>query len=414
MVLTIMGLFGSLFYMKDIPRLYSDIVRRHVARDRQMVFVSGPRQVGKTTLCEGFSDLYLNWDSSVHRATILGGEEKIAAFAGLDIARAEPPILVLDEIHHYDGWKRLLKGFFDIYGKRVKILVTGSARLDVFKRGGDSLMGRYFPYHMHPLSIGELLRPVQPESETCKPQDPGADAWDSLLAFGGFPEPFLRGESAFLARWNRLRFEQLVREDIRKDTEIRALDQLESFARILAGRSGEQLVWTSLGQEVMVGEITAREWTATLESFFFGFRVTPWSRDVAAAIRKTPKWYLRDWSRIADPGKRHETLLACHLFKACQLWTDLGFGEYTLHYVRDKGGKHEVDFLVAKDDQPWMLVECKSGKTSLSKSLLTIQDALKAPHAFQVSFALPFEDVDCFALGRPAIVSARTLLSQLP
>ena len=400
--------------MNAIPRLYTDIVRRHIARDRQMLFLSGPRQVGKTTICEKMSSLYLNWDNASHRAVILGGEEKIAAFAALDRARAEPPILVLDELHHFDGWKRLLKGFFDVYEKRVRIVVTGSARLDVYKKGGDSLMGRYFPYRMHPLSVGELLRPVQPETEIAPPSDPGSEAWDALLRFGGFPEPFAKGDDAFLTRWHRLRFEQLVREDIRKDTAIRGLDQIESLARILAARSGEQLVWSSLGAEVQVGEITAREWTSVLESFFFGFRVKPWARDIAGAIRKTPKWYLRDWSRIRDPGRRNETMLACHLLKAAQLWTDLGLGEFDLFYVRDKRGRTEVDFLVAKDGDPWLLVECKSGDTAVSASLRAVQRATHAPHALQAVFSLPFEPIDCFALDGPFVVPARTLLSQLP
>ncbi len=280
--------------------------------------------------------------------------------------------------------------------------------------GFDSLMGRYFPYRMHPLSVGELLRPVQPEREFAPPADPGAESWDTLLNLGGFPEPFSKGDAAFLARWHRLRFEQLVREDIRKDTSIRELDQMESLARILATRSGEQLVWSSLGAEVQVNEITARNWTSVLESFFFGFRVKPWARDIAGALRKTPKWYLRDWSRIRDPGKRHETMLACHLLKAVQLWTDLGLGEFNLFYVRDKRGKTEVDFLVSKDGEPWLLAECKSGDAKISPSLRAVQSATRAPYAFQVVFSLPYEDIDCFALEGPFAVPARTLLSQLP
>ena len=267
---------------------------------------------------------------------------------------------------------------------------------------------------MHPLSVGELLRPVQPQGEVAPPSDPDAESWDALLRFGGFPEPFSKGDAAFLSRWHRLRFEQLVREDIRKDTDIRRLDQIEALARILAGRSGEQLVWASLGAEVQANEITARDWTAVLESFFFGFRVKPWARDIAGAIRKTPKWYLRDWSRVKDPGKRRETMLACHLLKAVQLWTDLGLGEYDLFYVRDKGGRTEVDFLVAKDGDPWALFECKSGDAALSGSLRAVQSATRAPHALQVVFDLPYEPVDCFALDGPFSVPARTLLSQLP
>lgn len=235
-----------------------------------------------------------------------------------------------------------------------------------------------------------------------------------MLRFGGFPEPFARGEAAFHTRWYRLRFEQLVREDMRKGTAIRNLDQMESLARILSTRSGEQLVWSSLGAEVQVSELTARDWTAVLESFFFGFRVKPWARDIAGAIRKTPKWYLRDWSRIRDPGKRHETMLACHLLKAVQLWTDMGLGEFDLFYVRDKRGRTEVDFLVSKDGEPWILADCKSGDASVSASLRSVQAATKAPHAFQVVFSLPYEPIDCFTLDGPFAVPARTLLSQLP
>lgn len=400
--------------MHEIPRLYTDVVRRHLERERQMVFLSGPRQVGKTTLCENVGTMRLNWDNGAQRQIILGGEDRVAAFAELDRARAGTPVLVLDELHHHPGWKRFLKGFFDEYGKRVRVVVTGSARLDVYKRGGDSLMGRYFPYRMHPLSVGELLRPVQPEAETAPPRKPSRDAWEGLWRFGGFPEPFAKGGAAFSARWQRLRFEQLVREDIRKDTAIRGLDQMESFARILAERSGEQLVWASLGAEVQANEVTAKNWTAVLESFFFGFRTPPWARDVAGALRKTPKWYLRDWARVADKGKRCETMLACHLLKAAQLWTDLGFGEYSLHYVRDKGGRREVDFLLAKDGKPWLLAECKASETALSPALVEFGRATGAPRILQVVFDLPYEDVDCFALDRPAVVPAKTFLSQLP
>jgi predicted AAA+ superfamily ATPase len=107
-------------------------------------------------------------------------------------------------------------------------------------------------------------------------------------------------------------------------------------------------------------------------------------------------------------------MLACHLLKAVQLWTDLGLGEYDLFYVRDKGGRTEVDFLVAKDGDPWALFECKSGDAALSGSLRAVQRATRAPHALQVVFDLPYEPVDCFALDGPFSVPARTLLSQLP
>ena len=378
-----------------------------------MVFVSGPRQVGKTTLCEALQDCYLNWDKSDHRALVLKGESAVMEFASADRPRERPPVLTFDELHHFKKWKGFLKGFFDLYWKRIKVLVTGSARLNVYKKGGDSLMGRYFPYRMHPLSVGELLHQDIIDTEIrCPACELECDHWNRLLEFGGFPEPFVKGDRFFLRKWRRLRFEQLMRDDIRKDTSIREIDQLESMALILAERSGEQLVYASLGSEVQVNEVTARDWVSVLNSFFFGFLVRPWSAHVENSIRKTPKWYLRDWSGIADVGKRNETLVACHLLKAVEYWTDMGFGEYGLYYLRDKQ-KHEVDFLVSRDKKPWFLVEVKTGDVKLSPDLARFQRQTGAKHAFQVVFDLPFEKIDCFEYSEPVVVPAKTFLSQI-
>ena len=399
--------------MKSISRVYENVVRRHLENERQMVFLSGPRQVGKTTLCECFQTQYLNWDKGVDREAILSGEEQVAKKAGLEQVRKSLPVLTFDELHHYKHWKRFLKGFFDGYGKNARILVAGSARLNVYKRGGDSLMGRYFPYRMHPLSLGELLHTDVGETEIHVHQDSVPDElWSHLLKFGGFPEPFARGDSMFLRRWQRLRFEQLVREDIRKDTAIREIDQIESLARILSERSGEQISYASLGSEIQMNEITVRKWISTLSSFFYGFCLKPWSRHVANGIRKTPKWFLRDWSGIKDIGKRNETLVACHLLKAVEFWTDIGLGDYDLFYVRDKQ-KREVDFLVTRDSAPWFLVEVKTSDKSLSPSLSHFQRQTGAQHAFQVVFDMPFEPVDAFSYAAPVVMPVTTLLSQL-
>jgi len=378
-----------------------------------MAFVSGPRQVGKTTLCEQFQNCYLNWDKLSDREVIIKGEDAIAMRADAVRVHEHSPVLTLDELHHYKHWKLLLKGLFDAYWKQLKVLVTGSARLDVFKRGGDSLMGRYFPYRIHPFGVGELLRPVVGEAEIARPMPMDDETWERLLIFGGFPEPFVRADRMFVRRWRQLRFEQLVREDVRKDTAIRELDQIEALAKILSERSGEQLVYASLGREVQANEITTRNWVATLSSFYFGFRVKPWSMHIENAIRKTPKWYLRDWSGIADIGKRNETFVACHLLKAVEYWTDLGFGKCELYYIRDKQ-KREADFVVAKDDKPWFVVEVKTSDTKRSSALAAYQRTLGAPHAFQVVIDLPYENVDCFGFRDPIVVPARTFLSQLP
>jgi len=394
--------------------MYGEIFANHFANNRQMILLSGPRQVGKTTVSKEMSDMYLNWDRRADRMLFLKGEDEVARAAGLDIRRSTTPLIVFDEIHHYPKWRQFLKGYFDTYGDSSRTLVTGSARLDLQKRGkGDSLMGRYFPFRMHPLSAGELLRPVLPTSETHHAQELPEEDWRALIEFGGFPEMFCSRSNSFSLRWRRLRREQLVRIDVANDTNIRDLDQLDALAEILAGRSGQQIVYSSLANEVQTNEVTARQWIATLSSFFYGFTVRPWSRNVSNSIRKTPKWYMRDWSGIKDDGARVETIIAGHLLKAVETWSDMGFGEYALYYLRDKN-KNEVDFLVAKDGEPWMIVEAKNSDTKPTAALRGMQRQLGVGIALQVVADLPYDDIDCFAPGEACAVPMRTFLSQLP
>lgn len=394
--------------------MYESMFADHFATNRQMILLSGPRQVGKTTLAKSMADYYLNWDRRSDRVLFLKGEDEVARAARLEVRRSVPPVVVFDEIHHYPKWRQFLKGYFDTYGESARTLVTGSARLDLRKRGkGDSLMGRYFPFRMHPLSVGEILRPRKPEAETSRPREISEDLWRVLVEFGGFPEMFSSRSTVFATRWRRLRREQLVRIDIANETGIRDLDQLDALVEILAQRSGQQVVYSSLAAEVQTNEVTARQWISTLCSFFYGFTVRPWFRNVSNSIRKTPKWYLRDWSGIKDPGARSETMVACHLLKAVETWTDLGYGDYGLFYVRDKN-KNEVDFLVAKDGEPWMLVEVKTSDTSLSATLTGMQRQLGVGLALQVVTNLDFDDVDSFTPGKAAVVPMRTFLSQLP
>jgi uncharacterized protein len=394
------------------PRLYTAIIRDHLHRNRQMALVSGPRQVGKTTACRAASDVYLNWDNADHRRTILRGPAELAHVAGLDQLRASPPVLVLDELHKHTKWKTLLKGFFDTYGDRVRILVTGSSRLDLYRRGGDSLMGRYFLYRMHPWSVGELLRPQVPDRVVQPPEPLADDEWQALCDHGGFPEPFLRRDRRFSRRWRSLRQEQLSREDLRDVAHIQDLGTMEALMINLAERSSHQLIYAALAKDINVSVDTVKRWIDILGRLHYGFLIRPWFRNVTKALRKEPKWFLRDWSGIADPGDRAETMVGCHLLKAVEGWTDLGFGDFELRYLRDKA-KREVDFVVVRDRKPWCLVEVKQSDTALSRALPYFQTQVQAAHALQVVMDLPFEPVDCFAAPRPVVVPARTLLSQL-
>jgi hypothetical protein len=395
-------------------RLYEAILRDHVATERQMAFVAGPRQSGKTTSCRAVVDAgdYLSWDDPRDRRLIQKGPREVAAHLGLDVLRGRSRVVGFDELHKYGNWKGFLKGFFDLYERRARVVVTGSSRLDLYRRGGDSLMGRYFLFRLHPFSVAELARP-RPSSRAIQVPKKLRDAeWKALVRYGGFPEPFVRRSSAFLVRWRALRREQLVREDIRDLTRVQELGQIDTLVALLEERSAAQLVYSNLASELGVAVETVRRWIQALEGFYLGFRVRPWFLNVAKSLRKEPKWFVFDWSGVEDPGARTETLVACHLLKAVQGWTDLGLGRFELHYLRDKQ-KREVDFLVSRDRKPWFLVEAKTSDTHLSPSLAHFQRQIGAPHAFQAVLDLPFEDADCFVERGPVVVPARTLLSQL-
>lgn len=398
--------------MPERPRLYETMLREHLAEHRQMALVSGPRQVGKTTACRALSDHYLNWDNPDDRRILLAGPARVAEAAGLDRLRAAAPVITLDELHKYAKWKSWLKGLFDSYGDRARFIVTGSSRLDVFKRGGDSLMGRYFLYRMHPWSVAECVSTAPPEAPVRPPSPVSGEDWEALLAHGGFPEPFLKRDPRFTRRWRTLRHEQLAREDLRDVTRVQELGTMELLMQLLAERSGGQLVYAGLAREIGVTIDTVKRWIDLLERLHYGFLIRPWFKNVTKALVKEPKWFLRDWSGCEDAGARSETLVACHLLKAVDGWNDLGLGRFELRYLRDKL-QREVDFLIVRDRKPWCLVEVKTGETRLSPSLAHFQSETGAPHALQVVMDLPFEEVDCFKAGRPAVASARGFLSQL-
>jgi hypothetical protein len=398
--------------MREHPRFYTAVLTDHLKKHRQMAFVSGPRQVGKTTACRAIGDAYLNWDNSDDRRQMLRGPAALAESLHLDRLRGRPPIAVLDELHKYTKWKSLLKGFFDTYSDRVRLIVTGSSRLDVFRRGGDSLMGRYLLYRMHPLSLAETLRTEIPAREIRPPSEASSADWEALWEHGGFPEPFFRRDTRFTRRWRSLRHEQLSREDLRDIARVSDLGTIETLMQLLAEHSAQQLVYSNLAREIQVAVDTVKRWIDLLARLHYGFTVRPWYTNVAKSLRKEPKWFQRDWSGVADDGARAETMVACHLLKAVEGWTDLGFGDFELRYLRDKQ-KREVDFVVVRDRKPWFLAEVKLSDPNLSSSLAYFQGQTKAAHAFQVVLNLPYEPADCFRIHRPVVVPAKTFLSQL-
>ena len=402
-----------------IERVYEGLIEEHFAENRQMLFLMGPRQVGKTTSCkraaERFGEWhYLNWDNRSHRRIIVQGPETVAGHLELSRLREKPPMVVFDEIHKWEKWKDFLKGFFDVHATKVQILVTGSARLDVFRSGGDSLMGRYFGVRMHPLSPGELAQPRGAGEGLIRPPVALDDEpWEALLTYGGFPEPFQRNDEKFYNRWRRLRSQLLFREDLRELTRIRELGQVEILAELIAQRAGSTVTYSSFSRDLDASVNTIKRWLETLERLYYCFSVRPWHKNVARSLRKQPKYYLWDWSLIEDSGARMENLVACCLLKAVHLWTDLGFGQFGLYFVRDKQ-QNEVDFAVVRNGEPWFLVEVKSSQSrSLSAALGRFQRQTGAEHAFQVAMDAAYIDRDCFEAREPTIIPARTFLTQL-
>lgn len=402
-----------------MQRIYQAIVRQHVSENSQMVFLSGPRQVGKTTISRDFAPpgsrfLYLNWDDVEHRKIIMAGASTIAEQLKLAEMHTEKPMLVLDELHKYPDWKNFLKGLYDRYAQQTHIIVTGSARLDIYKKGGDSLMGRYFPYRVHPLSVREILDPTLDLDQLVKlPRELNSEKFKQLFEFGGFPDPFLKHDTRYHLRWQRLRHQQLLREDIRDVNVIHDMNRFELLAKLLEEQAACGMAYSSLAKKTRVSVDTVTRWIEILEAFYFCFLIRPWSRNVTRSLLKEPKVFLWDWSIVKDPGARAENFIASHLLKATHFWTDVGLGHFGLYYLRDVD-KREVDFIITRDGEPWFLVEVKlSANGAISPNLYYYQDQLSVPHAFQVVIDKAFVPRDCFEYRSPVIVPASTFLSQL-
>lgn len=356
-----------------------------------MIHLCGPRQVGKTTIAKIIqkseaSSIYRTWDSPDDRMRMLSlNYEKV--LDGITLSPATHPLIIFDEIHKFPQWKNYLKGLYDLHHSQMKILVTGSARLNVFYKSGDSLMGRYLLYRVHPLTIGELgersfdifQRPKEVSDKTIQ----------HLLYFGGFPEPFSKGSDRFRNQWQHLRQQQLIYEDIRSLEAIQDLSKLELLATVLQYQSSSLLNYTALSKKIKASSPTIQRWISVLEQVYFCYTIQPWSKNIARSLLKEPKVYLWDWSQCPEQGARYENFVSSHLLKATHYWTDNGIGTFELYFIRTKD-KKEIDFLVTKNDQPWMLIEVKSSSSaSLNKELHIMKEQLNCPFAFQVVFDLP-------------------------
>lgn len=353
--------------------------------DAKMVFVAGPRQVGKTTLARSClaerAGLYLNWDSGLDRREIRAARWP-----------ATPAVVVLDEIHKWRQWKQWLKGEHDAHGARVRFLVTGSARLDTYRRGGDSLQGRYHHYRLHPFSVAELLDPTARRPcvvpghalEIGATPGPAAEHLRALFEYGGFPEPLLAQSSRTLRRWQRGRLERFFREDVRDLDTVRDLSLIEQFAEAIPERVGSLLSLNALRADLEVSHRAVAHWIDVLERLYHVTLVRPFASRRVTSLKRMPKAYLWDWSLVPDRAARFENLMALHLLKYCHALHDREGYAVDLWYLRDRAG-HEVDFLVTHGRRPWFAVEAKLTEGAVDPSLRYFCDRLRVPFAFQVA-----------------------------
>lgn len=348
---------------------------------RKMVWLAGPRQVGKTTLAQQIladneRGVYLSWDNRDDRREI-----RAAHWPG------GPALVVLDELHKWRGWKRWLKGEYDKHRATTRFLVTGSARLDVYRRGGDSLQGRYHHYRLHPFSIAEAEHPtrrraLEPGGEPAI--GPGSRAaLDTLLRYGGFPEPFLAASDRVHRRWQKDRLDRVFREDVRDLEAVRDLDAVEHLADLLPARVGSPLSLNALREDLEVSHRALTHWMDVLERLYHVFRIRPFEGRTVRSLRRMPKAYLWDWSLVSTPGARFENLVASHLLKFVHALQDTDGHDVELWYLRDRAG-HEVDFLITASGRPWMAVEAKLADAAIDPSIHYFRQRLKIPFVYQV------------------------------
>jgi hypothetical protein len=357
---------------------------------KKMVFLTGPRQVGKTSLArqiatETAKAVYLNYDA-------LADREIIRQSAWLP----DTELVILDELHKMEGWKNYLKGLYDTRPAHLKILVTGSARLDTFRHQGDSLVGRFFRHRLNPLSVAEI-------------SDASEATLDRLMERGGFPEPFLAQEPQDALRWRLQYVEGLIRVDIFDFDKIHDLRAMQLTLDLLRQRVGSPLSYTSMAQDINCAPNTVRKYCEILEALFIIFRVPPYHHNIARSLLKEPKVYFYDTGLVmGDAGNRFENMVAVCLLKHLNAIEDYQGKRAELRYLRTKE-KREVDFALVVDNEPVRMIEVKLSDAAITSSLRYFHQKYGIPALQLVRYLRHEQIVDGIELRR-AFDYLRTLL----
>jgi len=379
--------YGPILSIMRIERILYENIWERLSAHKQMVFVAGPRQAGKTTftqiLAEDFNNsLYFNWDILDEKRKLI---ENPSFYEEVHRKDNSVPLIIFDELHKYSNWKNYLKSVYDRDKGSYKFVVSGSGRLDMYQKGGDSLAGRYFIFYLWPFTLAELagnnltfeqflsnpieVRAFPPETQLI---------WKNLSQFTGFPDPYLDGTSEFYRIWSNTYRKQLLREDIRDLASLRNIEDVEILFSLLPSKIGSPLSMASLSRDVHVSFDSVRNWIEIFENFFIVFRIAPWTRKISRAITKERKLYLFDYAGIDSPAAKFENMVALELFRAVSNWNDLGLGNFSLHYLRNRD-REEVDFLISNNQNPLLLIETKLSNDDASKSLVKFQKILNIP-----------------------------------
>jgi len=367
--------------------IYLDLWQE-LSSGKQMVFLSGPRQVGKTTLAKTIArtvrnKIYFNWDISKDKKLLINNP---TFFEDINRVDSSMPLVILDEIHKYKQWKNYLKGLYDQFAEDYKFIVSGSGRLDIRVKGGDSLAGRYFQLHLFPFTVAELSAKSREFDKFLKApidhfdinKEESYKIWLKLFSMGGFPEPFVKGEKTFLTRWTANYVKQIVREDIISFHDIKNTENMELLFALLPSRVGSSLSMNNLAGDLQVSFGSVKEWLKLFEMFYLVFRIAPWTKKISRAILREKKLYLFNYTEIEEEGHRFENMVALELLRAIYNWNEYGYGRFSLHYIRNKD-KEEVDFLIARNNNPILLVETKLSDDGPAKSLVKFQNILNIP-----------------------------------
>lgn len=362
--------------------------------EKKMVLIAGPRQSGKTTLAKKIlkdemggnaEAFYLTWDAAEDREKII--RERFPAGKGL---------LVLDEIHKYSRWRQVVKGLYDKRKHELKILVTGSGRLDYYRYGGDSLQGRYHFYKLYPFSFDEI-------------KNASSTPVDDLLTFSGFPEPLLSRNERDARRWSREYRTRLIYEDLNSLENVKDVALLEQLAIRLPDLVGSPLSINALREDLQVSHQTVTRWLNMFENIFLSFRIYPFGPPKIRAVKKEAKLYLYDWTQIQDLGIRFENMIAFHLLKWVHFQQDYNGIDMELRYFRDVT-RNEVDFVVLQDGIVRQLIECKVRTREINPALRMLKKRLPDADAIQVSLEGEEEYVDKDGI---LVTTAEQFLTQL-